>query len=158
MRFLKMDDNMRSVVQRVSKASVSVDGETVGQIGKGLLVLLGIHGEDQNKEIEWMAEKIINLRIFADNEGKMNLSPRDIGAEMLIVSQFTLYGDCRKGRRPGYSQAASPDVAKVLYEQFITKIEQLGIAAASGKFGAMMDVALVNDGPVTLLLDSEKNF
>ena len=149
---------MRSVVQRVSKASVSVDGEIVGEIGKGLLVLLGIHGEDQNKEIEWMAEKIVNLRIFADNEGKMNHSPRDIGAEMLIVSQFTLYGDCRKGRRPGYSQAAPPDIAEPLYELFIAKVEHLGMATARGKFGAMMNVALVNDGPVTLLLDSDKKF
>lgn len=149
---------MRSVVQRVSKASVTVNGEITGKIEKGLLILLGIHGEDQNKEIDWMAEKIVNLRIFEDNEGKMNLSLRDIEAKMLIVSQFTLYGDCRKGRRPGYSQAASPDIAEPLYEQFIEKIEQMGIETARGKFGAMMNVALVNDGPVTLLLDSDKRF
>ena len=149
---------MRSVVQRVSKASVSVNGEIVGKTGKGLLILLGIHGKDQKKEIEWMAEKIVNLRIFEDDEGKMNLSLRDIDAKMLIVSQFTLYGDCRKGRRPGYSQAASPDIAEPLYEQFIAKIEQMGIETARGKFGAMMDVSLVNDGPVTLLLDSDKIF
>lgn len=149
---------MRSVVQRVSKASVSVDGEIIGQIGRGLLVLLGIHGEDQKREIEWMAEKVVNLRIFEDHEGKMNLSIRDIKAKMLIVSQFTLYGDCRKGRRPGYSHAAAPEIAEPLYGQFIAKIEQIGIETASGKFGAMMDVELVNDGPVTLLLDSDKRF
>lgn len=149
---------MRSVVQRVSKASVTVDGETVGEIDKGLLVLLGVHGQDGRKEIEWMTEKVVNLRIFEDNVGKMNLSLRDIGGEMLIVSQFTLYGDCRKGRRPGYSKAAPPDIAELLYEQFIAKVEQMGITAAKGKFGAMMDVALINDGPVTLLLDSEKIF
>ncbi len=149
---------MRSVVQRVSQASVTVDNEVIGKIDKGLLVLLGIHGNDGKKEIDWMAEKIVNLRIFEDNDNKMNRSLHDIGADMLIVSQFTLYGDCRKGRRPGYSQAAPPHIAEPLYEQFSVKVAQLGIGVAEGKFGAMMDVALVNDGPVTLLLDSDKTF
>ncbi len=149
---------MRSVVQRVSQASVSVAGEIIGKIDKGLLVLLGIHDNDSEKEITWMTEKIANLRIFEDNEGKMNLSLADIRGEMLIVSQFTLYGDCRKGRRPGYSRAAQPQIAEPLYEQFIVTVEKMGIVTARGKFGAMMDVALINDGPVTLLLDSDKTF
>lgn len=149
---------MRSVVQRVSQASVTVDNELVGNIGKGLLVFLGIHHEDTINEIRWMSEKIVKLRIFEDKDGKMNRSLADIHADMLIVSQFTLYGDCRKGRRPGYSQAAAPHIAEPLYEQFIAKVVEMGITAAHGKFGAMMDVALVNDGPVTLLLDSDKKF
>ncbi len=149
---------MRSVIQRVHQASVTVNGKIIGSIDKGLVVLLGIHGEDSTREINWMAEKIANLRIFEDNEGRMNLSLGDIGAEMLIISQFTLYGDCRKGRRPGYSQAANPQIAEPLYEQFIKKVEELGFTVAQGKFGAMMDVALINDGPVTLLLDSQKTF
>lgn len=149
---------MRSVIQRVSRASVTVDGELKARIDKGLLVLLGIHEKDGKKEIEWMAEKIINLRIFEDHDGKMNHSLRDIEASMLIVSQFTLYGDCRKGRRPGYSQAAPPHIAEPLYQQFIAEVEKRGIITGSGKFGAMMDVSLVNDGPVTLLIDTDKKF
>ncbi len=149
---------MRTVIQRVSMASVAVDGVTVGQIQQGLLVFLGIHPSDTTSEINWMAEKIANLRIFEDSDGAMNLSLFDIGKEMLIVSQFTLYGDCRKGRRPGFSNAAPPDLAEPLYLQFIAKVKQMGIRTATGKFGAMMEVQLVNDGPVTLLLDSDKLF
>ncbi len=149
---------MRSVVQRVSEASVSVDGTVGGRIGKGVVVLLGIRSADNGGDICWMAEKIANLRIFEDAQGKMNLSLFDIGGEMLIVSQFTLYGDCRKGRRPGYSAAAPPSVAEPLYEKFIATVAGMNIRTATGTFGAMMDVSLTNDGPVTLLLDSEKTF
>lgn len=149
---------MRGVIQRVSRASVSVDGKLNGKIGQGLLVLLGIQKSDGEAEITWMVDKIGNLRIFEDDKGKMNLSLFDIKGEMLIVSQFTLYGDCRKGRRPGYSAAAPPDIAEPIYLKFIDRIRQTGIATATGIFGAMMDVKLVNDGPVTLLLDSDKAF
>jgi D-aminoacyl-tRNA deacylase len=149
---------MRAVIQRVSRASVTVEGVTVGQIEQGLLVFLGIHSKDTISEINWMAEKIANLRIFEDSDGAMNLSLFDIGKEMLIVSQFTLYGDCRKGRRPGFSSAAPPELAEPMYLEFIGKIEQMGIRTANGQFGAMMEVQLINDGPVTLLLDSDKIF
>lgn len=149
---------MRSVVQRVSEASVSVDSGTVGRIGKGVVALLGIQATDGDKDIFWMAEKIANLRIFDDDQGRMNLSLFDIGGEMLIISQFTLYGDCRRGRRPGYSAAAPPDIAEPLYEKFIARVAEMNIPAATGVFGAMMDVSLTNDGPVTLLIDSEKTF
>ncbi|MEA3467490.1 MAG: D-aminoacyl-tRNA deacylase [Thermodesulfobacteriota bacterium] len=149
---------MRAVIQRVSRASVTVDSEITGKIGAGLLVLLGIHKDDGAKEIKWLADKIINLRIFKDEDGKMNDSLLDTGGAMLIVSQFTLYGDCRKGRRPGYSTAAPPDRAKSLYRQFIDTVKQKNISTASGRFQAHMDVELVNDGPVTLLLDSSKLF
>jgi D-tyrosyl-tRNA(Tyr) deacylase len=149
---------MRTVIQRVRRASVCVSGTTVGQIEQGIAVLLGIHRDDTASEIDWMAEKIANLRIFEDEKGAMNLSLFDIGKEMLIVSQFTLYGDCRKGRRPGYSAAAAPDIAEPLYLKFISKVEQMGIPTATGEFGAMMEVHLVGDGPVTLLIDSDKVF
>lgn len=149
---------MRAVIQRVRHGSVSVAGQIIGEIGPGLLVFLGIHPEDGETEIGWMAEKIANLRIFEDDSGAMNLSLFDLDKEMLIVSQFTLYGDCRKGRRPGYSAAAPPDIAEPLFDRFIEKVKELGIRAASGQFGAMMDVKLINDGPVTLLLDSDKTF
>lgn len=149
---------MRAVIQRVSRASVTVDSKITGTIQAGLLVLLGIHKDDSEKEIKWLTEKIITLRIFEDNEGKMNRSLIDTGGAMLIVSQFTLYGDCRKGRRPGYSTAALPNHAKILYHEFIDTIKNKGIKTASGKFQAHMDVELVNDGPVTLLLDSSKLF
>ena len=149
---------MRSVIQRVKSCCVTVNGEIIGRIEAGLLVLLGIHSGDSKKEIDWMADKIINLRIFEDDTGKMNRSLVDTCGSMLIVSQFTLYGDCRKGRRPGYSQAAPPEVAEPLYRQFVEQIQKRGITTATGKFGAVMDVALTNDGPVTLLLDSEKFF
>jgi D-tyrosyl-tRNA(Tyr) deacylase len=149
---------MRAVIQRVKRASVDVNGITTGSISKGIVIFLGIHRHDEAKEIGWMAEKIVNLRIFPDPDGKMNISLADINAEMLIVSQFTLYGDCRKGRRPGYSEAAPPEIAEPIYNRFVDEVRNKGINAATGKFQAMMDVTLVNDGPVTLLLDSKKNF
>lgn len=149
---------MRAVIQRVKHAKVTVGDETVGQIAQGMVVLLGIHRHDTSSEIDWMVEKIVNLRIFDDENGAMNLSLFDLAQEMLIVSQFTLYGDCRKGRRPGYSSAAPPDLAEPLYLEFVKKVTQMGIKTATGKFGAMMEVHLVGDGPVTLLLDSEKTF
>ncbi len=145
---------MRSVVQRVSRASVTIDGEEVGRIGRGLVVLLGIHAGDTSKDLRWMTDKILNLRIFEDDDGKMNHSLFDIDGEVLIVSQFTLYGDCRKGRRPGYSSAARPEIAEPLYEQFVENVRQNGIITATGKFQAMMNVELINDGPVTLIVDS----
>ncbi len=130
----------------------------LGAIGRGVVVLLGIHRHDSERECDRLAEKIVNLRIFPDQHGKMNRSLADINGEMLIVSQFTLYGDCRKGRRPGYSEAASPDRAEALYDRFIGAVERLGITAATGRFQAAMAVSLINDGPVTLLLDSAGTF
>lgn len=149
---------MRAVVQRVSRAAVSSGTENLGTIGPGLVVFLGIHGKDGTNEIVWMADKIANLRIFEDNDGKMNRSLLDLGQEMLIVSQFTLYGDCRKGRRPGYSEAAPPAHAEPVYRSFIDEVRQRGIRVISGRFQATMAVELVNDGPVTLLIDSDKHF
>lgn len=149
---------MRAVVQRVSKAAVSVGGQQVGAIGPGLVVLLGIHRNDGKHELVWMAEKLINLRIFPDENGKMNRSLAELNQEMLIVSQFTLYGDCRKGRRPGYSEAAPPDRAEELYNTFVEEIRRRGVETATGQFQAMMEVSLVNDGPVTLLVDSAGQF
>ncbi|MDP3480165.1 MAG: D-aminoacyl-tRNA deacylase [Desulfoprunum sp.] len=149
---------MRAVVQRVSRASVHVDRQLAGSIGGGLVVFLGIHGNDGPDEIQWMADKIIHLRIFDDDVGKMNRCLLDIGEEMLIVSQFTLYGDCRKGRRPGYTEAASPTVAEPVYQRFIEEVQKRGVSVATGRFQATMEVELVNDGPVTLLIDSEKRF
>jgi D-tyrosyl-tRNA(Tyr) deacylase len=149
---------MRAVIQRVKHASVDVNGIKTGTISKGIVTFLGIHRSDDRQEITWMADKIINLRIFPDPDGKMNISLADINAEMLIVSQFTLYGDCRKGRRPGYSGAAPPEIAEPIYNRFVYEVRKKGIKAATGRFQAMMDVTLVNDGPVTLLLDSEKKF
>ncbi len=147
---------MRAVVQRVSTASVFSDGEMLGSISEGLVVLLGVKRGDTESEAAWLAEKIVHLRIFADEFGKMNCSLADIGGEMLIVSQFTLYGDCRKGRRPGYSDAAAPTEAEPLYERFIDWVKKQGIRTASGQFQAMMQVALTNDGPVTLLVDTDQ--
>jgi D-tyrosyl-tRNA(Tyr) deacylase len=149
---------MRAVVQRVSSAAVSEAGKALGAIGRGVVVLLGIHRHDSEHECDRLAEKIVNLRIFPDQHGKMNRSLADIDGEMLIVSQFTLYGDCRKGRRPGYSEAASPDRAEALYDRFIGAVERLGITTATGRFQAAMAVSLTNDGPVTLLLDSTGTF
>ena len=149
---------MRAVVQRVSRASVSVQGETVGSIEQGLVVLLGVHGDDGEHEARWMADKIVHLRIFEDENGKMNRSLVDIGREMLIVSQFTLYGDCRKGRRPGYSSAAPPEKADALYQKFIALVAAHKIRTATGRFQEMMEVSICNSGPVTLLLDSDKLF
>ena len=149
---------MRTVVQRVSKSKVTIDNKLTGQISTGLTVLLGVSSHDTEKDADYMAEKVGNLRIFADTEDKMNLSVKEIGGEVLVVSQFTLYGDCRKGRRPSYNKAASPEMAERLYEYFVESLERQGLKVATGRFQAMMDVSLVNDGPVTILLDSEKNF
>ncbi|MGB9615381.1 MAG: D-aminoacyl-tRNA deacylase [Fervidobacterium sp.] len=149
---------MRAVVQRVSKASVSVDGQIVGKIGNGLVVLIGVGKDDTVDDAKYLAEKIVNLRIFDDNDGKMNLSLLDVKGEMLIVSQFTLYGDCRKGRRPSYSESAAPKIAKVLYEKFIELVKEYGLHVESGIFAAHMLVEISNDGPATLLLDSKKVF
>lgn len=149
---------MRAVVQRVSEARVRVDSEAVGEIRAGLLVFLGIGREDTEKDVDFLAGKISNLRIFPDEARKMNLSLLDSGGAMLIVSQFTLHGDCRKGRRPAFIAAAPPEQAEPLYERFIAHVEKLGLRVAAGRFGAMMEVELVNDGPVTLLLDSRGAF
>lgn len=146
---------MRAVIQRVTEASVTIDGERVGEIGHGILLLLGVCPQDSEKEAAWLAEKVINLRIFTDSEDKMNLSLMDVGGEMLVVSQFTLYGDCKKGRRPSYTDAARPELADPLYEYFVQCIRDGGVPkVATGRFGADMKVALVNDGPVTLILDT----
>ena len=149
---------MRAVVQLVSRAEVTIQGKTVGSIGPGLVVLLGISRNDTVKEINYLADKIINLRIFPDQDEKMSLSVKDVKGEILLVSQFTLFGDCRKGRRPSYSNAAPPDRAKELYDTFIKKLNDSGIPTATGEFQAMMKVNLVNNGPVTILLDSDKLF
>lgn len=149
---------MRAVVQRVSKASVAVDGETVGRIPQGLLVLLGIHASDTEADALYLADKIRGLRIFSDSDGKMNLELKDVQGAILAVSQFTLYGDCRKGKRPSYSEAAYPEIAIPLYEKFVEYLRQAGCLVETGVFGAMMQVELTNDGPVTLLLDSKKLF
>ena len=149
---------MRAVVQRVKSASVKVEGELVSEIGQGLLIFLGVAHEDTATEIEYIANKVANLRIFEDEEGKMNRSLLEMGGAALVVSQFTLYGDCRKGRRPSFIKAARPELANALYEEFITALEQQNIPTQGGTFQAMMDVELVNDGPVTILLDSDKQF
>ena len=144
---------MRAVVQRVSRAQVSIAGEVVGAVGRGLLVLLGVAPSDTAEQAQWLADKVIGLRIFNDADGKMNLSLSDVGGGLLVVSQFTLYGDCRKGRRPSFLGAAAPEVAVPLYEEFVNAIKAHGVPTATGRFGAMMQVELVNDGPVTLLVD-----
>lgn len=145
---------MRAVIQRVSEARVSVEGETVGEIGTGLLILLGIGKEDTFRDAERLAQKIVKLRIFSDQEGKMNLSALDISAELLVISQFTLYGDTRKGNRPSYSEAARAEDARLLYAQFIDLCQDTKLRVQSGVFQAQMHVYLVNSGPVTLLCDS----
>jgi len=149
---------MRAVVQRVKRAAVRVNGGVVGSIGPGLLVLVGIGKTDSDTDLQNLAEKIVNLRVFEDEHGKMNRSLLERGGQVLCVSQFTLYGDCRKGRRPSYDQAAGPDTAQRLYDDFVKVLRSFGIVVATGQFQAMMEVELVNDGPVTLLLDSEKKF
>jgi D-tyrosyl-tRNA(Tyr) deacylase len=146
---------MRAVVQRVSRAQVTVDQEVVGRIDRGLLVLLGVTHHDTDAQARWLAEKIVGLRIFEDAEGKMNRDVGEMGGAVLVVSQFTLYGDCRKGRRPSFVDAAPPESAIPRYEAFINGIKALGIPTATGRFGAMMQVELVNDGPVTLIVDSK---
>jgi D-tyrosyl-tRNA(Tyr) deacylase len=149
---------MRAVVQRVSSASVSVAGREAGRIGPGLLVLLGVGHGDGEKDADYLADKVVNLRIFADDAGQMNRSVLDTAGGVLVVSQFTLYGDCRRGRRPGYSDAAPPEEANRLYEYFTGRVRASGLEVATGVFRADMDVQLVNQGPVTLLLDSRKTF
>ncbi len=149
---------MRACVQRVSQASVAVNHEIVGQISRGLLVLLGVATEDTAEDATQLADKIAGLRIFDDEQGKMNLALAEIGGGMLVVSQFTLLGDCRKGRRPGFSAAAPPEVAEQLYQVFANRVAAAGIAIATGRFRQHMQVSLINDGPVTMLLDSQKLF
>ncbi|WP_027308035.1 MULTISPECIES: D-aminoacyl-tRNA deacylase [Caloramator] len=149
---------MRAVVQRVNSARVEVEGNVVGSIDKGILVLLGVEELDTDDDIKYLAEKVCNLRIFDDEEGKMNLSLIDVGGELLVVSQFTLYGDCRKGRRPNYMMAAKPDYAEKMYLEFVEECKKYIKKVEKGQFQAYMKVNLENDGPVTLLLDSKKNF
>jgi len=149
---------MRAVVQRVSSSKVTVDGELTGEINKGLLVLLGVTHDDTSKDVDYIIDKVLNLRIFEDENEKMNLSLKDVCGELLVVSQFTLYGDCRKGRRPSFSNAARPEVATKLYEEFIDKARKEGIVTQTGMFGAHMMVDLTNDGPVTILLESNRDF
>ena len=150
---------MRAVVQRVREASVTVDGRTVGAIGRGLLVLLGVHREDTAADVEWMAHKLLNLRIFEDTEGRMNESVLQQSAEILVVSQFTLYGDARKGFHPSFTEAAPGPLGEARYLEVVKALEAgLGRPVPTGEFGAMMDVHLINDGPVTILLDSRKGF
>lgn len=145
---------MRACVQRVTQASVTVDGQIVGQIERGLLVLLGVASDDTNDDAKQLAAKIAGLRVFEDEEGKMNRAMADVGGAMLVVSQFTLLGDCRKGRRPNFTAAAGPELAEALYESFAACVRSEGIPVATGRFRQHMQVALVNDGPVTLLLDT----
>lgn len=149
---------MRAVVQRVSRAAVTVDGETVGEIGRGILILLGVAGEDAENDALYLLDKTLNLRIFEDADGKMNASLLDIKGELLVVSQFTLYGDVRRGRRPSFSRAAAPEKARRLYDFFVTEAAQQIERVATGRFQAMMAIELINEGPVTILLDSEKQF
>lgn len=150
---------MRAVIQRVSSARVTIDGREHSKIGRGLLVLLGVEKEDSAEDSQMLARRIAELRIFEDDQGKMNRPILEIdGAQVLVVSQFTLLGDCRKGRRPSFDDAALPDVARLLYEQFVTEIRNLGLTTATGVFQTMMDIELVNQGPVTFILDSRKRF
>lgn len=145
---------MRALIQRVSKATVSVDNQIVGKIQKGLLIFLGITHNDDEQALHFVADKCVNLRIFEDTEGKMNHSLRDIDGQALVVSQFTLYGNTQKGRRPGFSQAAAPDSANALYEQFVSYLKDLGIHTQTGQFAAHMHVEIHNDGPVTLMIEN----
>jgi len=147
---------MRAVIQRVTSAEATVDGRSTGKIGKGLLVFVGVGKGDGEADISYLSSKIPDLRIFEDHSGKFNLSLKDVGGELLIVSQFTLFGDCRRGRRPSFSDAEDPGVAKVLYEQLVERMKRQGIPVHTGEFQADMEVHLVNDGPVTLLLDSKQ--
>lgn len=149
---------MRAVLQRVAEARVTVDGETIGDIEGGLLVLLGVEQGDSEQDAAYLAKKTAELRLFEDAEGKMNLSVEETGGQILVVSQFTLAADCRKGRRPGFSGAAAPEIANGLYLQYVELLRQQGLIVATGRFQAMMQVHLINDGPVTFLLDSRKVF
>ena len=147
---------MRAVLTRVHSASVAIDGQTVGRIGRGFLILLGVGPNDTEKECRYLAEKALGLRIFEDENGKMNLGLDAIGGQVLVVSQFTLYGNCRKGRRPSFTDAAGPELGNALYEKFLSVCEELGYSPQHGQFGADMQVESVNDGPVTLILDTEQ--
>jgi len=149
---------MRAVVQRVSQAQVVVEGEVVGRIDRGFVVLLGVAQGDTADDVATMADKLVGLRVFDDAEGKMNLALADVGGAMLVISQFTLLGDCRKGRRPSYVEAAPPDLAEALYELVVAEVRNRGIEVATGRFRTQMDVTLTNDGPVTLLIDTRKAF
>ena len=149
---------MRAVVQRVSEARVEVEGQVVGRTGPGLMVLLGVSRDDRLSEAQWLADKVAGLRIFSDEQDRMNLSVLDTKGSVLVVSQFTLWGDCKKGKRPSYVRAASGEQAEPLYEAFCGRLRELNLEVATGSFGAKMQVHLVNDGPVTLLVDSEKVF
>ena len=147
---------MRAVLTRVTSASVTIDGETVGSIGKGFLILLGVGPNDTEKECRYLAEKALGLRVFEDENEKMNLGLGDVGGQVLVVSQFTLYGNCRKGRRPSFTDAAGPELGNALYEKFLSVCEELGYPPQHGEFGAHMEVESVNDGPVTLILDTQQ--
>ncbi len=147
---------MRAVLQRVSEAQVAVDAEVVGRISAGLVVLLAVASEDTHKDVAWMKRKILNLRIFSDEQGRLERSLSQVGGELLIVSQFTLYGDCRKGNRPSYTRSASPDQAQQLYRQLVDDLQADGVTVATGRFQSVMQVQLVNDGPVTVILDSKQ--
>ena len=149
---------MRAVVQRVSSASVTVDGEVTGEIGRGFLVLLGVGAEDGPDDVVYLAQKVAGLRVFEDTEGRMNLALSDVDGRVLVVSQFTLFGDCRKGRRPSFIDAARPEKGNELYESFVAELRGQGLHVETGRFQTHMDVALINDGPVTLLLDSQRRF
>ncbi|MEA1997183.1 MAG: D-aminoacyl-tRNA deacylase [Gemmatimonadota bacterium] len=144
---------MRVVVQRVSRAAVMIDGKVMGSIGRGLLLLVAISGEETEEDLAWMANRCVGLRIFQDPAGKMNLSLKEVGGKLLVVSQFTLYGDCRKGRRPSFIKAGDPEVSERLLDDFVKLLRSGDIQVQTGRFGAMMQVALVNDGPVTLIID-----
>jgi D-tyrosyl-tRNA(Tyr) deacylase len=149
---------MRACVQRVTRAEVSVDGQSIGKIDCGLLVLLGVSADDRSEDAAYLADKLVELRVFPDDEGKMNRSLAEANGAMLVVSQFTLYGDCRKGRRPSFIDAAPPEKGDELYQEFVAAVSAKGIEVATGKFRAHMHVSLVNDGPVTILVDSKKLF
>ena len=149
---------MRAVIQRVSQAEVKVDADIVGKINEGLLILLGVEKQDSDEDLKYLYDKITNLRIFEDMQGKMNLSVRDVQGQLLVVSQFTLYADCRKGRRPSFENAASPEKARMYYENFIELAKNDGFKTETGQFQAHMSVMLYNDGPVTIMLDSKKIF
>ena len=149
---------MRAVVQRVLDAQVQVDGQCIGKIERGLLVYLGVHKDDTDKDFDYILDKVINLRIFSDDAGRMNLSLLDTGGDILVVSQFTLFGDARRGRRPSYGEAAGNEKGNLYYQRFLHELKEKGIKTASGQFGADMQVSYINDGPVTILLDSFKDF
>ena len=147
---------MRAVLTRVKSAAVAIDGQTVGEIGQGFLILLGVGPQDTEKECRYLAEKALGLRVFEDENGKMNLGLADVGGQVLVVSQFTLYGNCRKGRRPSFTDAAGPELGNALYEKFLAVCDELGYPPQHGQFGADMQVSSVNDGPITLILDTDQ--